>query len=246
MAQALGARVTLVTGVHPGYDRTVLAELDLHEVPVASNPRYANSYDNQGKRTQYLLHQGEGLGTLDWARLPSTDVLIVAPAFREFANVPPVAARVVSVSLQGILREVEPDGRVQPRREPLGAALALSRPGTFAFLSDEDTEAPEKLAQELAAIGVTVLLTRGEAGVSLYRETGMESYAAIPVMKTVDPTGAGDCFATAFAIRYAESGVLEDAMRFALVAAALAVEGEGLRGIPARSAIEERLRQVAA
>jgi sugar/nucleoside kinase (ribokinase family) len=62
----------------------------------------------------------------------------------------------------------------------------------------------------------------------------------------VDPTGAGDCFATAFAVRYAETESFAEAGWFAAAAGALAVEGYGLAGVPTRAAIEQRMKQVAA
>ncbi|MCK9521175.1 MAG: PfkB family carbohydrate kinase, partial [Dehalococcoidia bacterium] len=70
----------------------------------------------------------------------------------------------------------------------------------------------------------------------------LPAFAAEPV----EPTGAGDCFATAFTVRFAETGDIDEASRFALAAGALAVEAHGLAAIPSRAAIEARLRKVAA
>jgi hypothetical protein len=246
MAQALGARVVLVTGLHPGYDQASLAGLDLYEVPVASNPRYSNSYDSFGNRTQHLLDKGTAPANIDWDELPAADVFILAPAYHEFPAVPPVNARITGVSLQGALRTCDDEGRVSPTDDPASACLPFAAPGSFLFLSEEDTHRPEALARVLVEAGATVLLTRGYRGATLYHGDVVAPHAAIPTVRMVDPTGAGDCFATAFVVRYAETEDLDAAMRFALTAGALAVEGDRLDGIPTREAIEERMRQVAA
>ncbi len=246
MAQALGARVLLITGVHPGFDRSVFAGLDLASVTVPSNPRYENTYDSAGNRTQRLIDPGSPLGGIDWQALPRADVLILAPAYHELASWPPVESGVAAVSLQGALRSTTPDTRVVPIASPENAAMALCPPHAFVFFSEEDTPEADALASSLAARGLTVVVTRGYHGATLFRGTAVEPHSAIPTVRMVDPTGAGDCFSTTFIVRYAETGDTGDAMRYALAAGALAVEGDGLAAVPTRQAIEQRLAQVAA
>ena len=89
-------------------------------------------------------------------------------------------------------------------------------------------------------------MTHGHGGATLYRDGSSETFAAIPAAREVDPTGAGDCFATAFAVRYAETASLAAAMDFGLAAGSLSVEGAGIAGIPTRERIEERLERRAA
>jgi sugar/nucleoside kinase (ribokinase family) len=57
----------------------------------------------------------------------------------------------------------------------------------------------------------------------------------------VDPTGAGDVFATAFLIRLAETGDPGQAARFANVTASFSVEGWGMAAIPTRLQVEDYL-----
>lgn len=247
MAHALGARVLLITSVHPGYNRNALAGLDLLEQPAADNPRYANTYDQAGKRTQLLLHPGEPLDdTIQQASLPAADIFMLAPAYHDCAQLPSLEAPTIGISLQGALRTVDDAGHVTPTSDPLAATLPLVHPGAFLFFSDEDAREPAPLAEALAGHGATVLLTRGYRGATLYQGNAVTTYPAIPAAHVADPTGAGDCFATAFIVRYAETGEVEQAMRFGLAAGALAVEGHGLEAIPSRNAIINRLARVAA
>lgn len=246
MAQALGAHVTLVTSVHPAYDRSVFRDLEVIEVPAERSPRYANTYDSEGNRTQLLLEEGVSLDGFDWQSLPPCDVFILAPAYHEFATHPGVEARVQAVSLQGTLRDRDAKNRVIRRSRPYNAAASLVRAGTHAFLSDEDTRLPTALAKRLALRGVRVVVTRGHKGAVSYSNASVSTFPSIPARNVVDPTGAGDCFATSFAVRLAETGDEQAAMQFALAAGSLAVEGPGLDGIPAREAIERRLHKEAA
>ncbi|MCC7365733.1 MAG: hypothetical protein IT303_15320 [Dehalococcoidia bacterium] len=243
-ALALGARVTLVTNFPAGYPAAALAGLDVLPAGSGDVPRYANTYSAAGDRTQLLLAEGAALDVRGLEG-EAYDVLIVAPAYHELAAIPPVDARVVAIELQGLLRDCDESGRVVPHADPLAQVRPFIRAGALAFLSEEDTGAADALAGTLAAEGMAVLLTRGYRGAHMFEDGTSRRLAAMPA-DPVDPTGAGDCFATAFAVRYAECGDLAAASRFALAAGALAVEGRGIEGIPTRAAVEARLAKVAA
>ena len=64
-----------------------------------------------------------------------------------------------------------------------------------------------------------------------------------PLEEIKDPTGAGDCFGAAFLVRYAETGDIEEAGRFASCVGSFVVEKEGIEGIPVRETVEERMRK---
>ena len=59
----------------------------------------------------------------------------------------------------------------------------------------------------------------------------------------IDPTGAGDTFATAFLIRLHETGDIEAAARFGAAAASLSVGGVAAAAIPTRDEIEQRMQR---
>ena len=58
----------------------------------------------------------------------------------------------------------------------------------------------------------------------------------------VDPTGAGDTFASAFLIRLHETGDIDEAARFGAAAASLSISGIAAEAIPTRAQVEDRLR----
>jgi len=239
MAANLGAKVKLITRVSTGYDRTVFEGIDVHALPAETACRYANRYDEAGARTQLLLAPGEPIAVAE-IQAEDADALVIAPAYHEFEAVPHDGPKVRAVMLQGTLRSTDGQ-RVIPHPNPERQARELVTPGSFAFLSEEDTADPDALARSLAKTGANVFVTRAQHGASLFGDGSRVDLAAVRTAGVVDPTGAGDCFATAFVVRMVETGDIEVASRFALAAGSLAVEGPGIAGIPGRAAIERRL-----
>lgn len=244
MAHALGARVTLLTTLSPSFDRACLEGLEVPPFPVDVLPRYANAYDAGGNRTQLLLNLGEplDLGDIHFETMP--DVVIIAPAYHEFASPPVIPARFTAIELQGVLREV--DGvTVRSHPQPRKAVDAFVQEGDYVFFSEEDAPGAGDLARHAANLGATVVLTRGYRGATVF-SGGAERHLEALVADSVDPTGAGDCFATAFMVRLAETGSLDEACSFGLAAGALSVGAAGLAGVPSREQIERRLAREAA
>lgn len=244
MAANLGAKVKLITRVSTGYDRTVFEGIEVHALPAETACRYSNRYDETGARTQLLLAPGEPIALAE-LEAEDADALVIAPGYHEFEAVPRAGAKVRAVMLQGALRAIDGQ-RVIAHPNPERQARPLVTPGSFAFLSEEDTPDADGLARSLAKTGANVFVTRAQRGASLFRDGSRVDLAAVRTAGVVDPTGAGDCFAMAFVVRMVETGDIEVASRFALAAGSLAVEGPGIAGIPGRAAIERRLDAEAA
>ena len=242
IALALGPETELLTRLPAGYPGDLLDGLRLHALAATGVPRYVNTYDGDGNRQQLLIHEGEPIPGEAFAAVAAADVLFLAPAFHEFEAMPALAAKVRAVSLQGILRSRDGD-RVVPRTDAFEACGPFASEGVLCFFSDEDTAEPRELARHLAAMGATVAVTHGREGATL--SLGAEEHSASAFEATsIDPTGAGDAFAMAFTVCFAESGDAQAALRFGLMAGALAVEGVGFEGVPSRAAIERRLSVV--
>jgi sugar/nucleoside kinase (ribokinase family) len=87
-----------------------------------------------------------------------------------------------------------------------------------------------------------VAVTRGWRGLWLHTREGVREVPSLP-RSEVDPTGAGDVFATSFFLRYHETGDAVEAAGFAACAASCAVEGLGTSSLGDRAEIERRLAQ---
>ena len=245
---ALGCEVTLITNLEEEFDESVLEGIEvrapLEDLPL---PRYGNTYDREGNRKQFLLAEGSPINVFSYMRPDEApDIAFLTPAFHEFPRAPLLfQGSLTGVSLQGPLRAITGRQRVIHHSHPLSVASKFVRPGALGFFSEEDAAEPETLARHISASGSIAILTRGYNGATLFDSDGTQQHwDAIPA-DPVDPTGAGDCFASAFLFRLAETNDLAAAMRFALAAGALAVEGDGLSGIASREAIEDRMREAA-
>ena len=85
-------------------------------------------------------------------------------------------------------------------------------------------------------------MTESWKGARIFSEGRWRHMDAFPETE-VDPTGAGDTFATGFLIRLHESGSVDEAARFGAAAASLSVGGAGAAAIPWRRDVEARLRE---
>ncbi len=245
MALALGARVTLVTRLTPGFDATCLRGIDVHPLPATDVCRYDTAYDSAGDRTLLLLNEGEPISQDDITSVRDADALVVVPAYHEITRLPVSEAPVLAAGLQGPLRTTGDHGKVKPHAAANRQSSPFLRPGVLAFFSEEDTVEPEQLARSIAGKGGVALLTRGWRGATLFRRGDTRVLRPLSA-NPIDPTGAGDCFAAAFVVRYLETRDLDEASRYALAAGALAVEAPGLAGVATRAQLEERLHREAA
>ena len=102
-----------------------------------------------------------------------------------------------------------------------------------------DLSSAEKAAANLRERGVsTVILTLGEQGALLANARGMIHVPGYSV-EVVDTTAAGDAFVGGFAVALAEGQLLQEAVRFANAAGALAVTRLGAQpSLPTRREIE--------
>lgn len=245
-AARLGYRPAVYTAAGPDLDLAPLYQAaDGVEVvcrPASATTTFSNRYDG-GRRRQALLSRAaslspDGLPTA-WQRIPR---VLLGPVAQEvlpaWQDCFPGAIR--GACLQGWLRGWDRAGRVR-FRDWDDAHHWLPRLAV-AFLSVEDLNHRLGLAARYAAACPLLLLTAGAQGATLFQGGRPQAVAAFPALE-VDPTGAGDVFATAFLLRYSEGAEPAAAARFAAAAAALSVQGPGVAAIPDRPAVEALLQR---
>jgi len=112
---------------------------------------------------------------------------------------------------------------------------------TITGLPSESREEIEVAAADLMAAGVgSVILTLGEKGAFLAQEGTTRHIPALIVEQVVDTTAAGDAFAGAMAVRWAEGASLVAAARFGCAAGAIAATRAGAQpSIPRRHELEQ-------
>ncbi|MAF10817.1 hypothetical protein CMK11_10225 [Candidatus Poribacteria bacterium] len=211
--------------------------IDVKRAPDSTT--FHNTYD-EGARTQRLLGRGGTLGAADipegWA---DADVLYMCPIADEVEPTVLHAGRpgIIGVTPQGWFRTWDEDGVVSAKR--WDAADVVLPHVDVCVLSEEDIAAfPEEL-DRFRGLAERVVFTHGARGATLYSGPEARHFPAYEADQ-VDPTGAGDVFATAYLLHVAANGDPCDAMAFGNCVASFAVEGVGTGGIPSASRVLER------
>jgi hypothetical protein len=227
IAQAFGLQVAIVTSAKP--NDPVLADLDprvlLEVAPAEATTTFENVYVGS-HRVQTLHAHAHALSIDD-----------VPPAWRAAAlvHLAPVADELeddlfgafqapLMLTPQGLMRQWSASGRVTFRR---WFRPDLLRSVSLAVFSQQDIDGDLTLIEAFQSQVLTVV-TDGAAGGAAYWQGSVYPYAAHPANE-VDPTGAGDVFATSLLIaQYFLQLNLEESLALAAQVAALTVEHPGV------------------
>jgi len=112
----------------------------------------------------------------------------------------------------------------------------------LAYLTGEEVSgrvSARQAADKLLEQGIkTVILKLGSDGSMLVTREGAKHFPAFRI-EAVDPTAAGDAFTAAFTVQYAAGATIEEAIRFANAAGALAATKLGAQpSLPKRQEVE--------
>ncbi|MGB9596617.1 MAG: PfkB family carbohydrate kinase [Candidatus Poribacteria bacterium] len=145
---------------------------------------------------------------------------------------------IIGASPQGWMRKWDSSGRVFPR-EWEEAPKVLPYIDAL-IMSEEDILPFPNIIDEYANMVKMLILTRGEKGSTLFYNGKVFDFPAFKV-NVIDPTGAGDVFATAFLIKLKETQDPSVASVFANCVASFVVEKRGTEGIPDLEQVKSRL-----
>lgn len=241
-AHRLGLRTGVVT--RAGDDvavATIMPFADVVQLPSEATTTFENVYDG-GHRKQRILARAGAIVTGDvpreWRAAP---IILLGPLFGEIdASLAADLAgdSLVGVSAQGWLRGTDDEQHVVRtpwEGEPFwhGADLV--------FVSDEDLADNVDQLDGWQADARLIAMTESSRGLRIWADGAWRRMDAYP-QDEIDPTGAGDTFATAFLIRLHETGDPAEAARFGAAAASISIGGIGTAATPDRAQIEERMR----
>ena len=248
LARNFGLRTAVLTSCADDLPlAALLPDIDTRVVPAAATTQMRNVYSGpDSRRTQRVPQRAAGLTPGD---LPDewrgARIVLLGPVAGEVD--PALAAAfsaktLIGAGAQGWLREIGADEVVRPVPYDRWDAAPLLQHVRALFLSDEDltaADAPAALAKWSALVDV-LAFTRGLGGADVCSDGDwrrIDAFAARPT----DLTGAGDVFAAAFLIRYADTDDPWQAARWGAAAAALVIEAPGVDAVPTREAVEARL-----
>ncbi len=242
-AARLGRRPAVLTRAGDDIELTVLSDLaELYVLPCRNTTTFANLYSTDG-RVQYCFTPSPPIAAVDIPpQLRAPHIALLGPLVNEVQ--PEVASifdsdTIVAAVPQGWMRRWEDDGRVYPTA---WTDMAEILPHLDALiLSIEDIDGDLSQVEKFLEFVALVVLTEYRDGSTIYRRKAGSEVEVVPVpprpADEVDPTGAGDIFATAFLLRLDETGDPLDAARYANVTASFGVEGQGVKGIPSHEEV---------
>lgn len=242
-AHSLGWRVGIVTSFAPGISLDLFKGIQIASLPAENSTTFENITTPEG-RIQYLYHTA---ATLNLSIIPETwrtaPIVHLGPVAQE---IEPTLVRffpnaLVGLTPQGWLRRWDSKKRVYPAEWP-ESTYVLQQAGA-AVISLEDVQGNEDRIEEMASSIHILVVTEGAAGARVYWNGDMRHFSP-PHVREVDPTGAGDIFATAFFTRLYTTRDPWEAARFANQLASISVTRRGLLGVPTPEEVETHLYEI--
>ncbi|MFX1311683.1 MAG: ribokinase [Promethearchaeota archaeon] len=117
----------------------------------------------------------------------------------------------------------------------------------FKVLTKKDKKAVIQASKDIAGLGIKyVITTLGDKGCSIYiREDNETIDISTPSVQAVDTVGAGDCFIGVLASRLCEGDKIINAVKYASVAASIAITRKGAQAsMPFLNEIEAKLKDL--
>jgi hypothetical protein len=242
-AKAIGLRVGILTSCNPALKLPELEGIQIVVIPAEYSTTFENIQTPRG-RIQFLHHCAE---IIEPHHVPeiwrNTPIVHLGPVAQELS---PNLARsfpnsFIGVTPQGWLRAWDETGRVH-YSDWLEAAYILERVSA-AVLSIEDINNREEIVEEMLSHLRVLAVTEGANGSRLFWNGDLRRFRP-PIMKEVDPVGAGDIYAAAFFIRLSQTRDPWEAARFATQLGAISVTRKGLLGVPTLEEVESHLVEV--
>lgn len=241
LSNQLDFRTSIVTSFGKDFEfLNILKNSKLHIIPSDSTTYFKNIYQGSN-RTQLLLEKANNITSTNFPKdIPSPKMVLLGPIANEidlgvldiFPN------SLVAICPQGWMRRWNNKGEVFHK---ILEDWSIFKKADIVILSDEDINYQMDLIPHLAKLFNILVVTKAENGAEVFYKNNKHTLPAFST-KIVDPTGAGDVFATAFLIRFYETQKVEEAAIFANAAASLCIEKKGIAGIPNRTEILNRIR----
>jgi len=207
---------------------------------------FINDY-RDGERKQFCTSDA---GKIDFKDLGKMDIIHIGPVFGEVTldciKKARKKAKILSLDAQGFIRLSDKEKIItkfwDERSEFLKYVDLVKINRIESKLVSKKTNY-EEVCKEVTELGAKIVeLTLKERGSIVFSD----KVHNIPAYRTdlIDKTGAGDVYATAFAIRYFETKDVLESGLFASAAASFVVEDFGTKNIKDRNHVLERFRKL--
>lgn len=242
-ARSMGLRVGVVTVRAEELPLTILDGIPVVSGFAEHSTTYENVYTPSG-RIQYVRHVAP---KIDYSLVPEVwrraSIIHLAPVAQEIDPHLPedFHAGLLGFTPQGWMRKWDSEGRVS-LSEWQGADMALAGAGAVVF-SVEDVAHQEEIIEHFSHFARVLAVTEGSAGARIFWNGDIRRFRP-PAVAEVDPTGAGDVFATAFFTRLYSTRDPWEATRFANRVASISVTRPGMMGAPSIEEVQSCMVEV--
>lgn len=242
-ARAMGLRVGVVTSWAEESGAEWFEDVKIANQQSKTSTTFENIYI-QGGRIQKIHHLAP---ELDYFHIPESwrnaKIVHIGPVAKEVTPTIIKHFRESDTYLtpQGYLRQWDSQGYVQFDYWPESSYILQQ--AHAAVISEEDVDGDDNIIYSMAAAVPILAVTKGARGVDLYTHGGLYSYQA-PETEELDPTGAGDIFATVFFTQLTFQGNPHHAAEFAIRVASDSVTRPGLSGAPTEETLYQLSKEV--
>jgi len=213
--------------------------VDLSIIPSTKTTHFKNIY-NKNIRQQYLLNKASDILSHQLlSNIVHPKMVLLGPIANEieFDLINKYSNSLVAVCPQGWMRRWDKAGKVYHVEIE---DWSVFQNADMVVLSEEDLNFDLKKIPYLASLFEILVVTKSEKGADVFFQNKKYSCSGFEV-NMIDPTGAGDIFATAFLIKYYQTKDILHAANFANAAAAFCIEGKGMENLPTEKTINNRI-----
>lgn len=247
-ARRLGYDPVILTRAADNIDLAVIQDhAEVIVLPSPTTTTFANIYTPSG-RVQYCYTPARPIRAADVdRRLQRAHIVLLGPLVGEIpaevAAIFPEETLVAAVP-QGWMRRWDASGLVSPILWE--SAEQILPHVDVLILSIEDVGGDAGQIDRFLGLVPLVIMTEYKEGSTVYQRSGdIVDVVRVPPRpaQEVDPTGAGDIFATAFLLRMRQTGDPLEAARYANITASFGVEAVGVSGIPRHQTVIDYMAQ---
>jgi len=242
LAQKLGADSSMLTSFGDDFlfeKEFATRDITVHNIPAEKTTVFENIYVDDSRR-QTILARAEDITDTDYKKLDDNyDIVQLSPIADEIDSslITQVNEGQLCIATpQGWLRQWGGGGEVSYKPIDWSQLSQLD----VVIISEEDVPDLKASLSDIERAVKTLIVTKGTDGAVVYANKVEAHFPAYPA-SVIDPTGAGDTFATGFIIRYAQTKELVESMIFANCLASICVEHKGVEFFNHITSVDQRI-----
>ena len=242
-AQLLNKKAGILTSFSENFQfLSAFQDISIHNIKTAKTTIFENVY-SPTRRTQYLFERANPIKLTDLPpTLKNVPLVHLAPIADEvdFDLIKAFhPSTIIAATPQGWMRQWDEKSReVSPKVMNWNLLNGID----ILILSDEDITGYEHLLSTIIEHTKIVVLTKGSNPATVFFDKKQLDFP-VYATKVIDPTGAGDTFATGFLVKYLATKDIVQAMAYGHVVASFCIEAKGLEGLKNLEQVEERYRE---